>query len=123
MIDYYLAGPYSHPCPGMRERRHVEHCRAAAWLMRQEQTVFSPIAHSHAIAQHGRIDALDADFWLSQDYAILPHCRKLAVLMIDGWTDSKGTQKEIHAARKLGLEVWGIVPVANGYQWVREVPA
>jgi hypothetical protein len=49
----YLASPYSHPDPAVREARFREACRAAAKLMRLGQPAFSPIVHGHPIAVYG----------------------------------------------------------------------
>ncbi len=49
----YLASPYSHPDAVVREYRFRAACQAAASVMRSGQHVFSPIAHSHAIAEYG----------------------------------------------------------------------
>ena len=49
----YLASPYTHHDPEVRLERYRAVCRAAAGLIRQGRVVFSPIAHSHAITEHG----------------------------------------------------------------------
>ena len=43
----YLASPYSHPDPSVREQRFQNACRIAAELMRSGRIVYSPVAHSH----------------------------------------------------------------------------
>ena len=45
----YLAAPYSHPDPGVRERRFRAINRAAAALIAEGRIVFSPISMSHPI--------------------------------------------------------------------------
>jgi len=49
----YLASPYTSDDPAVRQQRFEAACRAAAAMIRQGQTVFSPIAHSHAICAFG----------------------------------------------------------------------
>jgi hypothetical protein len=61
----YLASPYSHPDAEVRERRFDAACRAAAALICQGKTIFSPIAHSHAICRYGV--PLDWRFWQRHD--------------------------------------------------------
>ncbi len=61
----YLASPYSHDDPAVRQERFDAACRAAAELVRQGKTVFRPVAHSHAICRYGlpwdwRFEALPA---------------------------------------------------------------
>ncbi|MBN2475891.1 MAG: DUF1937 family protein, partial [Pirellulales bacterium] len=57
----YLAGPYTHPEPAVRQARFDAACRAAAELIRQGKTVFSPVAHGHAICCYGVPS--DWEFW------------------------------------------------------------
>lgn len=99
----YLASPYSHPAPNVREERYQEACRHAAALMRAGRHVFSPIAHSHGIAQHDLPG--DWAYWESLDRRFLETCDEMAVLMLDGWKESKGVQAEIRIARELGRPV------------------
>lgn len=104
----YLASPYSHPDAAVRQRRFQAACRAAAELIRRGHVVFSPIAHSHAIAQHGL--PVDWGFWEEQDRRLLAACDELWVLMLDGWEDSRGVQAEVAIARKLGKPVGYLAP-------------
>ena len=99
----YLAQPYSHPDPAVRERRYEAACRATAALMRAGLIVFSPIAHSHPLTRYGLPG--DWQFWERYDRAHLEVCTCLAVLMLDGWKGSKGVQSEISIARQLGKPV------------------
>jgi nucleoside 2-deoxyribosyltransferase len=99
----YLASPYSSDDPTIRQQRFEAACRAAAELMRQGKTVFSPIAHSHAICAYGL--PLDWRFWERHDRRYLEACDEVAVLMLDGWRESVGVQAEIAIARELGKPV------------------
>ncbi len=99
----YLASPYSHPDPAVREHRYREACRSAARLMRAGHHVFSPIAHSHGIAEHGVPG--DWAYWESLDRHLLKMCDEMGVLMLDGWYESKGVQAEIRIARELGKPI------------------
>ena len=95
----YLASPYMHSDPAVRQERFEVACRAAAELIRQGKTVFSPIAHSHAICQLGL--PLDWAFWERHDMEFLQRCDEIVVLKLDGWKESVGVQAEIGAARRL----------------------
>jgi len=92
----YLASPYSHPDPRMREERFRVACQAAAKLMRNGEVVFSPIAHGHCIAQHGL--PTDWRFWERHDREQLMRCDEVVVLTMDGWRESEGVQAEIRIA-------------------------
>jgi len=114
----YLASPYSHKDPKVREERFVAACKAAAWLMKQGYAVFSPIAHSHSIAIHGDIDGLDCDFWLKQDMEMLKFCEKMVILTIDGWDTSKGVGVEMGYMRYRDERILSLTEVDGSYQGV-----
>jgi hypothetical protein len=95
----YLASPYSHENPEVREERFKAACKAAAILMTWGYKVFSPIAHTHPIAQFGL--PLDWDYWKKYDEEMIDFCEPMFVLMLPGWEESKGVQAEImYAAMK-----------------------
>lgn len=102
----YIASPYSHPDSAIREKRFRDVCKLAAAMMISGMKVFSPIAHSHPIAEHGELPALDLDFWMAQDKAFLDVCDALVVYTCDGWRESKGIAIEIEYASKIGLPVF-----------------
>lgn len=100
----YLACPYSHPDPAVREERFHAVNRAAAALMMQGEKVFSPISHTHPIAVDGELPK-GWDFWEQYDRAILSCCHKVIVLCIPGWDTSTGVQAEIAIAKEMGIQV------------------
>ena len=101
----YLASPYTHPDPAVRQARFEAACRQAAEMMRCGIPVFSPIAHSHPVALHGGLDALDLEFWERQDLHFVEACSEIWVLQLDGWQESTGLQAEIEMALSLGKPV------------------
>ena len=107
----YLAVPYSHADPSIRKARFQAACRTAAEMMRGGKTVFSPLSHSHAIAQYGL--PKDWAFWEACDRTYLEVCDEVVVLMLDGWRQSKGVQAEIEIARELGKPVSYLKPLPN----------
>ena len=106
----YLASPYSHPDPAVRERRFKAACRAAGALIAQGHAVFSPIAHSHPIAVEGQLDAVDNDLWLRINAEMMEACSEVSVLMLPGWMESTGIAREIALANERGLRVEFINP-------------
>lgn len=102
----YLASPYTHPDQETVYRRYRVACAAAAILMEEGHTVFSPIAHSHAIADF-LPDAVrfDHDHWMRQDLAILALCDEMHVLPLPGWGQSRGVAAEIAFATERGIPV------------------
>lgn len=102
----YLASPYSHPDPDVRQQRFVEVCRVAARLMTEERVaVFSPVAHGHPVAEHGGLDAMAHAFWMSQCLPFIHAADEVVVLKLDGWQDSAGVASEIQQAYLLGIPV------------------
>lgn len=106
----YLASPYSHADPLVRERRFEDACRVAGEMMKAGKCVFAPIPHSHAIEQTFDGPPGDHDFWLRQDFAVLRHCTELVVLRLDGWEKSRGVAAEVEFAGRLGIPVTYIDP-------------
>jgi hypothetical protein len=104
----YLASPYSHPDPAVREFRFREACRAAARFMRLGQAVFSPIAHSHCICAYGL--PLDWRFWEPFDRHQLECSNEVVVLTLDGWREGVGVQAEIRIADEYGKPVRYVAP-------------
>jgi hypothetical protein len=105
----YLASPYTDADPAVRQWRFESACRAAAALTCQGKTVFSPIAHSHAICAFGV--PLDWQFWARHDRRYLEVCDEVVVLTLDGWQESVGVRAEIAIAQKLGKPISYLKPV------------
>ncbi len=114
----YLATPYSHPDRAVRRRRFRAACRAAGRLLQAGLMVYSPIAHSAAIAACG-LDDMDHEFWMRVDRPYLEWCSMVMVLTLDGWRESRGVNIEITQAREMGKPVSFISPADLG---VRDVP-
>ncbi|MBI2191984.1 MAG: DUF1937 family protein [Planctomycetes bacterium] len=104
----YLASPYSHPDPSVREARFQAACSQAAEMLRCGIPVFSPIAHTHPIAAYGL--PLEWASWEKYDRVFLEMCSEVWILMLDGWRESKGVQAEMELARELGKPVVLVEP-------------
>lgn len=70
--------------------------------------MFSPISHSHPIAVNGVPS--DWTFWESFDRRMLSASDELAVLMLDGWRESRGVQAEIELALEMDLPIRYVRP-------------
>ena len=104
----YLASPYTHPDPSVREMRFRAVCRQAAEMLRCGIPVFSPIAYTHSIAAHDL--PVEWFFWERYDRVFLEICSEVWVLMLDGWRESKGVAAEIDIASELGMPVVYVEP-------------
>ena len=99
----YLASPYSHPEPCIREARYEAACRATAAFVRAGHPVYCPIVHSHPLARFGL--PTDWAFWEVFDRAHLRNCEQLVVLMLRGWRESECLRAEVQIAIELELPV------------------
>ena len=102
---WYLATPYAKHVHG-KEEAFKEAARAAGLLIQHGVHVFSPIAHSHPIAELCNMEKDSHDLWMPLDLAILKGSNGVLVNPIPGWRISKGIEMEINAARELGLPVY-----------------
>jgi hypothetical protein len=104
IVKIYLATPYSHKDPAVRESRFNAINRVAARLMKEGHVVFSPISHSHHIAIAGDTP-MGFDFWESQDESFIDWCDVMFVYKAPGWEDSIGVGAEIDMALNAGKPV------------------
>jgi nucleoside 2-deoxyribosyltransferase len=100
----YLASPYSHYDPAVREARYMAAIDAAAGLMEQGYHVISPIVACHPIAILYGLP-MGYDYWLQLDERLIEACDAVCVLMIDGAEQSVGVAAEIKYARGLGKSI------------------
>lgn len=103
----YLACPYASgkASPDLRRARFRAANRATAMLMKHGFRVFSPISHSHPIAEAGNLP-LHWDYWQDFDRVMLRQCYCVVVLKLDGWDRSSGVQEEVRIAREADLPVF-----------------
>jgi nucleoside 2-deoxyribosyltransferase len=102
-MKIYLAIPYSfNPAYSFRIANKV-----AAKLMSEGHVVFSPISHSHNIADH-LPDKLrtDSKWWMEQDLPMIDWCDEVHAVCIgengsELIAESKGVVEEIEYANKL----------------------
>lgn len=106
---YYLGTPYSKYRGGL-EAAFVEASRIAAALIAEGLAVFSPIAHSHPIAMHGRLDPLAHGLWLPLDEPLMRAADGLIVAEMEGWRESYGLSVEIDHFRRAGKPIFHIDP-------------
>lgn len=90
----YLATPYSKYPKGI-ERAFTKAARITGRLIAEGVNVFSPIAHTHSVAQYADLDPLDHKIWLPYDEAIMNRMDALVVCMMEGWEASYGLKHEI----------------------------
>jgi nucleoside 2-deoxyribosyltransferase len=104
----YLASPYWHADPTIRNQRFRAACRAVAQMIRQGVTVFSPVVYGHALVGEGLPG--DWSFWQRHDGEYLTRCDEVVVLQIDGWEESEGVREELRLAAAIGKSVRYLAP-------------
>jgi len=85
--------------------------------MRQGEVVFSPISHTHPIAEQGGLPK-GWDFWEAFDRVYLGVSRRIVVLCIDGWKESVGVTAELRIANDLGVPVFHLLPYGDSYRLI-----
>ena len=105
-MKIYLACPYSHPVKAVRNDRFRAVSRKAAELMQQGHIVFSPISHSHPIADYIE-NHTDHNFWMKQDLHFVEWCDEMWIFDIDdgAWKLSEGVKSEKDFAEQIGKTV------------------
>lgn len=104
MKKIYLAAPYSHPEKVGRLIRFYRINAKAAELMKSGNIVFSPISHSHPIADQCDLP-LHAEFWQEMNESFIDWADIVVVYRLIGWQCSNGVQAEIEYANKTGKPV------------------
>jgi hypothetical protein len=105
----YLACPYTHKDPKVREYRFHMANKAAAWLTINKKIPFSPITHSHPISAVTDLPTT-WEFWEGHDRAYLSCSNELCVLTLPGWEKSKGVQAELVIAKEMGIKITYLSP-------------
>lgn len=100
----YLATPYTHTNHQIMVARFNMVNKVAAKLMSEGKYIFSPISHSHPIAEAGDLPR-GWQYWAGYDRRILKICNKIIVLKLPGWDISTGVQAEIQIGNELGIPV------------------
>ncbi len=100
----YLASPYSHPDPFVREERYLRAMKVLHGLLKDRIWTFSPIVHCHELKKIVDLP-FEHEFWLDYDCHILKLCTKLLVLRIEGWETSRGLKMEMDFANANGIPI------------------
>jgi hypothetical protein len=104
----YLASPYSHNNPAVREHRFIQARLFTIRYLSEGFPIFSPIVYGRDMEK-----ALGTDFrsWQSLNDAMVQAASQFWVLQLDGWQDSKGIAHELALARDLRKTVAFLAPL------------
>jgi len=100
----YLAAPYSHDDPSVRQSRRYAAARAAGQIMDAGRLVYSPLSHSWGVL-HASPAIINERTWLRHGLDMVRRCDAVVVLQIDGWRESEGVTVEVETARQNGKTV------------------
>lgn len=103
----YLAAPYSHPDPKVRESRYKMINRKVVSLMHSEGAIiYSPITHCHPLARDHKLP-MGYEYWDRNDRCFIKWCNLFVVFMLPGWNLSVGIKNDLlHAKRYHKLIRW-----------------
>lgn len=94
----YLASPYTHEDPAVREARYQEILSKVAELALRGHVCFSPIAYGHAMNLVAELPHT-WEFWEKWDREFLWACDEVWVVTMPGWQESAGVIAEIKIGR------------------------
>lgn len=116
MSFLYVASPYSHANPEIMHQRFLRAEHYCANALRNNHWVYSPIVHCHEMARRHGLPT-DAKFWAAYNKAMMEAASGLEVLMLPGWTESKGVNEELGYAQLLfNLPIHHI---PENHEWLR----
>lgn len=103
----YLATPYTHSDPAIREERFRKVSRCAGWLMlKMDVYVYSPISMTHQMwleMQGIPGTGFEWEFWANFDEFMVDKCREFWIYCQPGWENSVGVTAERKIADKYGI--------------------
>ncbi len=105
---YYLAAPYTHPNPEVRDWRVRAVTKMTYQLFKAGRLIYSPLTHNIEIDKLGIFG--DFKTWLSFDHGMLSRLDGLIIFKIPGWNESKGLKAELEFAQSLKLPIEEIIP-------------
>src|SRR4051812_1832695 len=101
----YLASPWSHPDPAVRQQRYHDALMATVALFRSGRIVYSPIVYSHQLHAAGVGSTGAMDEWEPLDRAMIRNSSMVWVLMLDGYKESRGIKAELEIAAEFNVPV------------------
>lgn len=110
----YLMCPYTHPEKTERDyRANTADLCSAILLESTGCSLFSPISHSHTMAEVAELirpGCVHWKKWMEIDLKILEVCDSGMVILIPGWTKSNGVATEIRELHSQGKRIWAMDP-------------
>lgn len=105
----YLASPYTHADPLVREARYLAVMDAVLTLTRNGIAVYSPILHFHGLNKVFNLPPNDEIFY-RHGLDMLDAGRGVLVLRLEGWAKSVGVTAEIKRAAEKNKSITYLMP-------------
>lgn len=99
----YLAMPYGHPDPDVRNDRMEVFYDIAARLIKMGVYVVSPLLHIETCKRHDIPD--NWTYWQAYSEVLLTKCDMMVVITVDGWNTSTGVLGELAFCRQYSIPV------------------
>jgi Domain of unknown function (DUF1937) len=93
MTFIYVASPYSHVDPKVRDQRYRRVAYYISSLLIQRRWCYSPIVHCHEVALTYKFPT-SFEYWAEYNFAMLSAAEAMHVLTIEGWEQSIGVAAE-----------------------------
>lgn len=119
---WYLATPYTHYELGHEAAFRLA-SEQAALLMQAGIPVFCPISHSHPIADFGKLNNVDPDFWRRMDKPMLDGCYGVIYVLAEGYLRSSGMHNELVETLRAGKPVVFMEPGKFPTELIMKTPA
>jgi len=100
----YLASPYTHPDPLIRELRYLQALKVCAARLKAGQMIYSPIVHCHDMAKVFGLPK-DISFWRPYNFHMIDLSEEFKILRLDGWEASQGIAEEKTYAEEQDIPV------------------
>ncbi len=100
----YVASPYTHADPEVREKRFTAAFNYTHYLMQTGRTCFSPIVYGHQFHTLKGVPQ-NFEFWQDLNNTVLILASEVHVLKLPDWELSRGIKQEIHLADQWNIPV------------------
>lgn len=100
----YLASPYTHPDPNIREENFKKVSTLAADMNSRGIVTISPITYGHTLLNFKEMPH-DWLFWKNFCLSFLQHCEEIVVYKMPGWDKSNGIAEELAYANEKGIKI------------------
>ena len=100
----YLASPYTHPDPKVREDNFRKVSALAAEMNSKGIITLSPITYGHTLLDFKEMPH-DWEFWKNFCISFLQHCDEILVYKMPGWEKSNGVTEEVKYAQENNIKI------------------